>query len=83
MVLGKEKTYLLHNVCALGVYSIEMMKSFLSDTFGIEDIQEFWYFAKKKKVWLREDEELSTVVRDLLVKGRGRQLLLNNLLIGE
>ena len=49
-----------------------MMKSFLSDTFGIEDIQEFRYFAKKKKVWLREDEELSTVVRDLLVKGRGR-----------
>ena len=72
VLLGKEeKTYLLRNVCVSDVYSIEMMKSFLINAFCNEDIQEFGYSLKKKKVWLREDEELSTVVRDLLVKGKG------------
>lgn len=47
------------------------MKSFLSHTFGIEDVQEFGYFVKRRKVWLRDDDELSTVVRDLLVKRKG------------
>ena len=64
ILVKEEKTYLVRNVC------VSMMKRFLSDAFGIEDIQEFGYFAKKK-VWLREDDELSTVVRDLLVKGKG------------
>ena len=72
ILLGKEeKTYLLRNVFVSDVYSIELMKCFLSHTFGIEDVQEFGYFVKRRKVWLREVDELSTVVRTLLVKGKG------------
>ena len=35
----------------------------------MHDLQEFGYFIKK--VWLREDEELHTAVRDHFVKGKG------------
>ena len=71
ILLGKEKTYLLLNICVSDVSSIKLLKCFLSHTFGIEDVQEFGYFVKRMKVWLREDDELSMVVRDLLVKGKG------------
>ena len=45
------------------------MKRFLGHTFDLHDLQEFGYFIKK--VWLREDEELHTAVRDHFVKGKG------------
>ena len=72
VLAGKEeKTYILRNVCVAEVSSIELMKNFLGRTFELQDIQEFGYFIKRKKVWLREDEELRTVVREHLGKGKG------------
>ena len=50
LLLRKEKTYLLHIVCVSDVSSIELIKRFLSHSFGIEDIQEFGYFVRRKKV---------------------------------
>ena len=47
------------------------MKNFLSCTCELQDVQEFGYFIKRKKVWQREDEELCAVVREHLGKGRG------------
>ena len=72
VLAGKEeKTYILCNVYVAEVSSIELMRNFLGHTFDIQDIQEFGYFIKRKKVSLREDEELHTVVGEHLGKGKG------------
>ena len=54
ILLGKEeKMYLLRTVCVSDVSSIELIKRFLIHSFSIKDIQEFGYFVRRKKVWLR------------------------------
>lgn len=63
--------YLLHSVCVAEVSSIKLMKKFLGSTFELEGVQEFGYFIKREMMWPREDEELHTVVREHLVKGKG------------